>query len=157
MRYRNAFTSFAFAMLFSTMAWSDTIKVSETKQVNASAERVWMLIGGFNDLNKWHPVIAQSEYDPGKKVRTLTTKDGGKFVEELLTEKDKSYSYRILSSPLPVTNYSSTLAVRPLDQNSSEVSWSSEFQPTGVSQAEAQQIVRQIYIAGLDNIANLIK
>jgi len=157
MKYHSVAATFSIAMLISSVAWSDAIRVKEVRRVNAPAEKIWSLTGGFNDLDKWHPAIAKSEYDPVKKTRTLTTKDGGQIVEELLVMTDHSYSYRILSSPLPVANYTSTLHVAPINQNSSEITWMSEFQPKGASEPEAQKVISGIYKDGFDSIEKLLK
>jgi len=47
-------------------------------------------------------------------VRVLTTKDGAKITERLDRYQPKifSYTYRITDSPLPVTDYVSTLQVK---------------------------------------------
>lgn len=157
MKYLNAVATFIIVMLISSVASSNGIKVKEARKINASAEKVWALIGGFNDLDKWHPAIAKSEYDSSKKTRTLTTKDGAQIVEELLVATDHSYSYRILSGPLPVADYTSTLHVAPLNQTSSEITWMSEFQPKGASESEAQKVISGIYKDGFDNIEKLAK
>ena len=46
-------------------------------------------------------------------VRVLMTKDGGKFTEELVDfdAAARSYQYRIIESPAPVTDYVSTVQV----------------------------------------------
>ena len=47
-------------------------------------------------------------------MRVLTTKDGGKFTEELVAfdAASRSYQYQILESPVPVTDYVSTIEVK---------------------------------------------
>lgn len=157
MRTAHAVAAFAVAMLISPAAWSDAVKVKETRRINAPVAKVWTLIGGFNDLDKWHPVVAKSELDAAGKVRTLTTQDGAKLVEELVGSTDRSYSYRILNSPLPVADYTSTLQAASVDANTTEVSWASEFQAKGASEAEAGKVISGIYTAGFDNLEKLVK
>ena len=65
-----------------------------------------------------HPAIASTEVTEGRNnskgaVRVLTTKDGAKITERLTAYSAgaMTYTYRILESPLPVTDYVSTLKV----------------------------------------------
>ncbi len=87
-------------------------KVSMTMDLGASGKSVWDLIGGFNALPDWHPAVEKSEIEGDGKgsVRTLHLAGGGTITERLeqLDEEGKSYTYSILSSPLPVANYTST-------------------------------------------------
>ena len=93
-------------------------KVKETIEINASADKVWEVIGNFQDLN-WHPAIEKTEGEGGNDVgakRTLTLGGGG-VINELLNKysaEKRSLSYEITEvdvKVLPVNNYSSTLSV----------------------------------------------
>ena len=93
-------------------------KVTETIEINAPVDKVWAVIGDFQNMG-WHPAIEKTEgsggNEPGAK-RTLTLKGGGK-IHETLTKSDTaghSLSYEITEvdvKVLPVSNYSSTLKV----------------------------------------------
>ena len=133
-------------------AWA--AKNSNRVEGTASVDQAWALIGDFCGITTWHPAIAsceQSEKD-GAKLRTLTTKDGAKFVEKLVKwdDKDHSYTYEILESPLPITNYVSTLKVEEDDEPGKvAITWSSTFEPKGVPEKTAKKVVADIYLAGL--------
>jgi hypothetical protein len=95
----------------------------------ASAERVWDFIGGFQSLAEWSSSIKTSLSEHGR-VRRLKTTDGAVIAERLqsYSEADKSYSYTIVSGPIPVKNYRSTLRVTGEPGGASCVAeWSSEF------------------------------
>jgi len=59
-------------------------------EVQAIADRVWRLIGGFNSFPDWLPLIAGSEMTEGGRVRHLKTADGHKIVERLQAFDEKA-------------------------------------------------------------------
>ena len=61
--------------------------VSMSINLNASADEVWKLIGGFNALPDWHPAIVKSDLEEDGKVRRLEI-DGGAVILERLEEHD---------------------------------------------------------------------
>lgn len=141
-----------------------TLSVSEKVEVSAPAAKTWDTIKDFNGWQAWHPAIASTDITKGKgntkgTVRVLTTKDGAKITEELtaFSAGSMSYTYRILESPLPVTNYVSTLKVSK-GKAGSTVVWSSRFKAKdGTSDDEAKKVIAGIYRAGLDNLGNVVK
>jgi len=130
-------------------------KVEMSLTLNAPAEKIWNLIGGFNALASWHPAVARSEEvkEGGKTRRKLSLAGGGEIVEELDRHDNKghAYSYRIVSGPLPVKGYISELKVADQGSGRSTVHWSSTFEPTG-AEAGAVEVVRGIYQAGFDSL-----
>jgi hypothetical protein len=84
----------------------------------------------------------------------MTTKDGAKITERLEHYQPKNflYTYRITDSPLPVTDYLSTIQVKGA-KGGSVVHWSSHFKAKeGTEDAKAIETMRGIYRAGLDNL-----
>ena len=114
-------------------------------------------------MHKWHPAVASTEIAKGKgnakgAVRVLTTKDGAKIIEELVSHSDKNmnYRYRIIESPLPVTDYVSTINVVK-SVGGSTVVWHSQFRAKqGASDEGARKSIDGIYTAGLDNLKALL-
>ncbi|HSA81567.1 MAG TPA: SRPBCC family protein [Geminicoccaceae bacterium] len=128
------------------------LEVRQTVTVAAPPEEVWQMIGEFCAIADWHPVVGQcarSEQN-GAAMRTLTTVDGGVLVEKRVQYSDEgmSYTYEIVESPLPVTDYVSTLAVME-GANGSLVTWSGEFAARGASDDQAIEVISGIYQAGL--------
>jgi hypothetical protein len=129
-------------------------KNSNRVEANASPDAAWAAVGDFCGVKNWHPAIADCTLsrENGAEIRTLTTKDGGKFVEKLVKWDDKnhSYTYEILESPLPVTRYVSTFKVEEDDEPGKvAIIWSAEFEPKGATEREARAKVGEIYVAGL--------
>ncbi|CAM5767325.1 IS1595 family transposase ISMpo2 [Labrys miyagiensis] len=129
-------------------------KNSNRVEGKGTPAQAWALIGDFCGIKAWHPAIASCELSEkdGSKLRTLTTKDGGKFVEKLVKWDDQntSYTYQILESPLPVENYVSTIKVEEDDEPGKvAITWSSTFDPKGVKPEAARKAVADVYLAGL--------
>ena len=139
----------------STLAAS-AASVDKSIDVKAPASKVWAMIGPFCSIKDWHPAIGTCTESNG--VRTLTTKDGkAQFVEKQTATGNTSYSYAIQKSPLPITNYKSTLKVSDKGNGTSVVDWSSTYTPDKGKDDAANQAIAGIYQAGLDNIQKMAK
>lgn len=142
-------------------------KHTETVEINAPAARVWERIGNFQDMS-WHPAVAKTEGAGGndlgaKRVLTLQGDGTATIAEELYkySAEKMSYSYRINEvdvKVLPVTNYSSHLTVKPIDENKSLVQWQGAFYrgypnndpPSELNEEAAIKAVSGVYRGGLD-------
>ena len=131
-------------------------KVSMSTDLNVSADKVWKLIGGFNALPDWHPAVEKSELEEEGQQRRLSLVGGGTIIERLenVDEDSRTYSYTIADSPLPLTNYKSTIKVTGEGENCT-VEWSSDFAVAGTSEGEGMEAVRGIYQAGFDNLQKM--
>ena len=146
------------------------LSVKEEIHINVSAEKVWDIVNKFNDLGAWHPAVKSTKvtlpssffgfFSESKvgSVRVLTLVDGGTIKEELLafSSKDKTFKYSILEGVLPVSNYVSTLSVKPDGNNNSIVVWKSNFNPKPDSDdIEAVKTITSVYRIGLDNLKRI--
>ncbi|MBV4456013.1 MULTISPECIES: SRPBCC family protein [Pseudomonas] len=126
---------------------------SSVIEIPVSADQVWQLVGGFNSLPDWLPLIAKSEPGEGGRVRHLTTADGGVIVERLQTFDNvaRTYSYTIEQSPFPVSAYLATLQVEALTESSAKVTWSGVFTPAaGTDDAAVEALFAGVYSGGLE-------
>lgn len=134
-------------------------KVDMSLSLSVPAEKIWNLIGGFDALARWHPAIARCESvnEGGKMRRKLSLTGGGEIVEELERHDDKehAYSYRIVSSPLPITGYHSELSVADQGPGRCTVRWSSTFEPAAGAEQNATTAIRGVYQAGFDSLKGL--
>jgi hypothetical protein len=126
--------------------------LSRSVEVSGGPAAVWAKIGPFCAIADWHPAIATCVAD-GKAAptRTLTTKDQAKFVE-LQTAHDREahrYSYTFVSSPVPVTHYTSTFSVRASGPGRSTVTWRGAYLPNPGQEQAAQAALSGIYESGL--------
>src|SRR5579871_812285 len=102
-----------------------------SKSTSQPVDAVWQKVGDFCGIANWHPAISKCDLSADKKERTLTLKGGGTIVEKLVRWSDKthSYTYRIVSGPLPVANYESTLHVRAEKSGKgSVISWRGHYE-----------------------------
>lgn len=131
------------------------IDLSESVDVAVSPAEAWIAILDFCSIKDWHPVIADcAQFDQdGKTMRTLTTVDGGEFLEELneMDDAGRSMTYSIVESPLPIADYVSTIGVAEAGDGAM-VTWSSSFTADGVTDDEALELMTGIYRAGLDEL-----
>jgi len=147
-------------------------KVTETITINAAPEAVWAVVKDFDKLQAWHPAVESSTATQGNAVdseRTLLLKGGGKVVEKLesWSEPDRKFSSRMREAgPIPVSNYSSTLAVKPgPNAGTSVVEWRGAFYrgypnndpPPDKNDEAAVAAVTGIYKTGLANLKELVE
>ena len=132
--------------------------VTVTTSIASSPDAVWLMIGTFDAIAKWHPAVERAELEERGTCRRLHLVGGGSILEKLESHDDaaRSYSYSILEGPLPVRDYVSTLRVTRGDDGQTLVEWSSRFEPT-VEPAEAERIIRSIYEAGLSNLQRMLE
>ena len=126
---------------------------SSVIEIPVSADQVWQLIGGFNSLPDWLPLIVKSEALDGGRVRHLQTADGGVVVERLQSFDNvgRTYSYTIEQSPFPVSAYLATVQVEALGEASAKVTWSGVFTPAaGTTDAAAEELFAGVYSGGLE-------
>ncbi len=130
-------------------------KIFMTTDLDVSADEVWKLIGGFNALPDWHPAVEKSVLEEEGQIRRLSLAGGGTVVEKLerVDENERTYSYTITDSPLPVANYTATIKVIG-EGEGCKVEWSSEFEPVG-GESEATEVIQGIYQAGFDNLKKM--
>jgi hypothetical protein len=147
----------AFAMAVASPALA--LEAKKEMKVEGTADAAWTAIGEFCEISSWHPAVEQCELSEkdGKTLRTLSLKGGGTIVEELVEfdADDRSYTYVILESPLPVANYKSTIQVE--DEGGTVIAWEGSFDAKGAPDADAVAVIEGIYDAGLASLASKAK
>jgi carbon monoxide dehydrogenase subunit G len=142
-------------------------KITESIEIEAPPARVWAVLENFHNMS-WLPGVESTTGEgantPDVATRLLTLK-GGATVEESLYKYDAAamtYSYRIEKvdvKVLPVTNYSSTIAVLP-DGDRTKVEWRGAFYrgwpnndpPPALNDDAAINAVSALYKSGLKNL-----
>lgn len=156
-------------------------KAKETVTINASPDKVWKVMGNFQDMS-WLPGVKSTtgtggnsidpKNDDNEVARRVITLDSGGVINEGLYKYDAgehSYSYRIDkvdTKVLPVNDYSSTISVESADGGkSSTVTWKGAFYrgymnndpPPDMDDAASKAAVSKIYRAGLDNVKKKVE
>jgi carbon monoxide dehydrogenase subunit G len=146
-------------------------KVVEEIAIAAPAAAVWARIRNFDALKDWHPAVAASPATQGNQagsVRQLTLQGGGALTETLEGHDDPhmKYSYRAKDGgALPVTNYTSTLTVKPDGETRCSVEWRGAFYrgypnndpPPDQNDEAAVRAVTGVYQSGLANLKKLVE
>lgn len=130
-------------------------QVMDKVEVRTTPDKAWAAIGDFCGIKDWHPEVVSCELqiDGASRVRTLTLRDGTKFVEKEASWNDRgrAYSYTILEGPLPVSNTTSMIKVLATERGKVNLFWTSSFKPVG-SAADAKKSLSDFYIAGLRSL-----
>lgn len=135
------------------------VTVAMSEEVAGAPADVWKTVGAFDKLQDWHPAVESSTMNgsptkPGSS-RVLHLKGGGDIHETLTSYSDATMAltYQIDSSPLPVANYESYLAVTDAGNGHSLVIWGSSFDPAGGATAKkAKSVITGVYQAGFDTL-----
>jgi hypothetical protein len=135
-------------------------KVSMSTRLNASADQVWKVLRDFNGLPVFVAAIKKSTMEGSGvgAVRTLTFEGGGPPVVEKLEKLDdqaKTLSYSIITSPLPLKDYFSTMEVMDVGAGQCELKWYSTFEPKDAPEAEAVKVVEGVYTGGFEGLKKL--
>lgn len=150
-----------------TAAIDETIRLKESVEINAPADKVWAIVGNYGDMG-WHPAIGKTEVTSGKAhevgaTRILSLKDGGGNINEVLTSFDadsKIMKYEITDSVLPVREYGASIKVESAGEGRSLVTWRTMFKrkdpaspgAAGQDDATAKEVVSGILKSGLENL-----
>ncbi len=135
--------------------------------INAPIETVWDRIKDFNGLASWHPMVQSSRIEEGLAngvigcIRELTLRDGGEKVREQLlgySNLDYSIVYNILESNMPVSDYISTMRLRPVvDGNITYFEWSVTFNidPEHDGNEQTKFFTSEVYQSGFDSLKEM--
>ncbi len=124
--------------------------------LSATPDQVWSKIGDPGAISAWHPAIAKSSLEGNDRKCTLA--DGAQIDEEIdsIDDANRSYSYRIVESPLPLEDYSSTIKVVEADGGCS-VEWSSSFDVSAGPAEDMTALIKDVYAAGLGALRESFK
>lgn len=143
------------------------VQVRRSTIIDAPVEAVWRIVRDFNDHDKWHPVVADSVIEDGKAaeqvgaVRRFHLQDGSELREQLLKLCDRthSFTYCILSSPIPLIGYVATLTLKPVtDGQRTFLDWRSTFRtPPGREAELAEMVGKNVYEGGFAAVRALLE
>ncbi|MBM3098904.1 SRPBCC family protein [Gluconobacter cerinus] len=95
------------------------IEASSDVDVAVSADKAWSLLGGFDNLLFWIPMITKSFLEDGGRVRRLAAKDGSVIVERLASfdQRKRTYTYAYIEGPDPSKTISGRSQLHPSPLN----------------------------------------
>jgi len=131
--------------------------------INLPVDKVWAYARDYNGHHQWHPRIKDSVIEGGGPsdqvgcVRAFHVDDGGFLRERLLahSDLDRRFTYNIIVSPMPVTNYVATFHCLPVTAGDRTfVEWSAEFDVPAADEAHIKDVVQnQTFAAGIKALA----
>jgi len=146
-----------------------TLKVTKQVTLQVTTAAAWDQVKNFDGLHTWHPGFSGAEIVKGTNnqpgaVRKLTLKDGPSFTEELLSYDGAKHTmrYRIIESPLPITDYVSSIEVKAgSKKGTSVVIWEGKFKRKNLTpkpdetDAAVTKLIGGVYDAGLGNLKKM--
>lgn len=132
-------------------------EVSVKEEIAAPAEDVWQLIRDFSDINAWAVGNVVKVEGSGIGMIRHIEFSAGKIVESCEAHDDTqmSFSYRLLESPWPISNYVAIVKLTPAGTNKTIIQWSSVYQATPQEEDAARSLIETSYSKGF--IARLRK
>lgn len=142
------------------------VHLSVSRVLTHAPETVWQRIRDFNGLPDWHPMIARSTLEDGKRsdqvgaVRSFYTHDGGHIREKLLALDDRHFTlaYSILESGMGVSDYVAEIRLQRISyDNSTLACWSAHFDCADDKAEELRQFIGQtVFLGGLEHLQGLL-
>ena len=128
------------------------MKVMRSVIIEAPIDRVWAAVREFDGVVNWNPGVVGARMETGTStsigsVRALDITDGTLFRETLLAHSDLDfyYSYDIIDSPLPCSNYISTHQFIEITEGNKTLGiWEGEFDCELADEADLETIVGDI-------------
>jgi hypothetical protein len=141
------------AGVLASAATAFALESNVTVKSSMPPEAVWKKIGDFCGIKSWIPAVADCVISADGKQRTVSLKDGGEVVERLDNWDDakRTYTYSILSGPLPVSDYRSTLTVLS-EGKGSALNWHSTYRAKGKPAGEVKKLIDGIYEDGAKSL-----
>ena len=115
-------------------------------------DALWAILGDFGQTGKWSgrpPEACVQEGEGIGALRTLHIADGRTVVDRLEAQTATSYSYSIVTSPLPYASYRATMAVEPVDEDNTRFIWTGEFDPAGMTEEATIAFTKNLYAMGI--------
>jgi NADPH:quinone reductase-like Zn-dependent oxidoreductase/uncharacterized protein YndB with AHSA1/START domain len=143
------------------------VQVQRSTVLDAPLEAVWEVLRDFNGHDRWHPAVATSRLEDGRRadqvgaVRDFRLTGGERVREQLLSLSDRDHRlrYAIVESDVPLNGYVAEVVLKPVtDGNRTFWSWSSRFRPPPGRERELTQLVAEgVYEAGFAAIRALVE
>ncbi|NRA42507.1 MAG: SRPBCC family protein [Pseudomonadales bacterium] len=127
------------------------ITVAVTDIVPASIDKVWPVLEDFGNITLWVPGIDKVEVigEGVGMIRRIYVEGLDEPIDEQLNSinaAEFSFSYAIPQGlPLPLSDYSASAKLKPIDDKSCEVCWQSNCIADGVSQQDAEAMIKATY------------
>jgi len=129
-------------------------EVREQSDIPAAPDAVWALIRDFGGFVKALGGSVEVEGEGVGARRTMQMGGSGPVVERLeeLNDDERRLRYAILEAgPLPVRDYVATMQLFEAG-SATTLTWSSTFEPNGVSEEDAVTAIQRVYRGGFKGL-----
>jgi mxaD protein len=136
------------------------IEVTRSLAINANPEAVWQSIADFGAVSRFIKTIKECTTegpDGVGQLRHLILEDDSLTTSKLavLDNTQHLLTYEIVTTALPMDNYSSTMKVEANGDTSCTVNWCSRFEPAGVLPEKIEDYIGIQLVAALQNLKAL--
>jgi hypothetical protein len=131
-------------------------EVSISADFDQPAETVWAVVGDFCAVNRWLPGIERVEAEDGGLRRRIILPDGNTVLEQEVARDDAAMrlTYIVIESPMPFTDYRSTMAVERTGTGCT-VRWSASLVPLA-AEDKVVRLVGGLYRGGLKALGGFL-
>jgi hypothetical protein len=126
--------------------------VTAEGELGADVDEVWKVVGDFGGFLEAVGMTPTIEGEGIGQTRTVTM--GAAPLVERLEARDeatKTVKYSVVSGPLPVSNYLSTIQLSSAGEGRTKIEWSATFEPVG-DEATAVSLLERVYEGGIGGL-----
>lgn len=136
------------------------IQTSSKITIYNSTDAIWQVISDFGMVGQYLVMVVSCTF-AGQGVgaqRTLTNADGSVIIERLeaLDAAAHRLSYALLTET-PFRNCLTTMVVRDLGPSQAELEWSATFEPDGLPESEAGELMEGALVANCAALKQLLE
>ena len=119
----------------------------------ASPDDVWEVVGAFDQLHRWHPLVPNCRMGEDGRSRVIEI-PGSEVIETLDPEAcgPRRHVYRVGQTPMPIRDYLALLEVRDAP-GGAVVFYRGTFEPEGVPEEVAKSMIEQFFDTGFQALA----
>ncbi len=147
-------------MALSVASPAFALNVKKSAKVAVSPAKAWSVVSDLCAIGSWHPSVASCELSQvdGVILRKLTLNPTGTIVEKFIRRDrlHQTMTYDLVSSPLPIEHYVSTMTVARSGKGS-VITWEGNFMPQkGIPDDDATSWISDIYDDGLESFSKYL-
>ncbi|HYD48617.1 MAG TPA: SRPBCC family protein [Terriglobales bacterium] len=131
------------------------MEVVVVEEVEAPLDEVWEIASDFGGIQRWSPAIERCTVTGTGVGAVRSVEMNGIALSERLEALDNDrhrLQYSIVEGPLPLKNYLATIEVEETAEDRCRIRWSSTFEPVGLSEEQAKQLIDTIYRQGIQGM-----
>ncbi len=133
------------------------VQLRKTVTIDATPEAVWEVLGDLSGTTEWLPGTVAARMEGSTRI--CTTADGFDIREEIsdYVPSSRSYRYRHLEVPLPVSESAGSFTVEP-DDGGALVVLQSEFEPLDAAEeGQVQQLLEGALERALESLKQRVE